>query len=69
MVFLNDEQIKKWDKIKFDIMEQIMLQKFTQIDVAANVLKLTRDAEMWHGTPRVKATRMINLENVRKNIF
>lgn len=62
---LTDAQLHKWEAMQSDVMEEIMVAKFTQVAVANTVLRLTRDAELFHGAPRIAKQRMVELENAR----
>ena len=68
LVILNKEQIKKWDEIKYEIMLNIWRAKYSQCDIAKEVLMATNNAELWHGMPRSKPIRQTNLELVRKEL-
>lgn len=69
LVILNDDDIKKWDGIKHKIMEEILLCKFTQVPIAKQVLLLTHNAILLHGTKGIPITRQYDLENVRNKII
>ncbi len=69
LIILNKEQIKKWDEIKDEIMLNIWRAKYSQCDIAKEVLLATNNAELWHGMPRSKPIRQINLELVREELF
>jgi hypothetical protein len=49
-------------------MEDILLAKFTQIPIAKQVLLLTKNAILLHGTKGMPITRQHELENVRNKI-
>ena len=63
LVVLNNNDIKKWDNIKYKIMEEILIAKFTQVPIAKQVLLLTQNAILLHG-----ATGIPILEKVRNNL-
>jgi len=69
MVFLGPKELKKWDSIKSDVMEDILYAKFTQVPLAAKVLMETGDAELWHSPGRAKAERQFELERVRDRLM
>jgi hypothetical protein len=55
--------------IKDKIMYDILLAKFTQIPIAKQVLLLTKNATLWHGSNGMPLTRQHELENVRNKIM
>jgi len=69
MVFLGPKELKKWDSIKSDVMEDILYAKYTQVPLAARVLLATGDAELWHSPGRAKAERQYELERVRDRLL
>jgi hypothetical protein len=68
LVILNNEDLKKWNNIKHKVMEAILLAKFTQIPIAKQVLLLTKNAILLHGSKGMPLTRQHELENVRNKI-
>jgi ribA/ribD-fused uncharacterized protein len=68
LVVLNNDDIKKWDNIKYKIMEEILSAKFTQVPIAKQVLLLTRNAILLHGATGIPITRQYILEKVRNNL-
>ena len=68
MHVLNKVQIGKWNKIKDIIMEDIVREKFNQVEEAKRVLLLTQCAELWHTVMRSKPIRSFYLENVRDEL-
>jgi predicted NAD-dependent protein-ADP-ribosyltransferase YbiA (DUF1768 family) len=65
IAILSPEQVMYWDDIKQDIMEDILLAKFTQIPIAKQALLLTRDAALLHGTKYIPVCRQCDLEKIR----
>lgn len=65
IIILTNEELNKWNEIKDKIMDDILLAKFTQIPIAKQVLLLTHDAILLHGSRGIPITRQINLENIR----
>lgn len=64
---LDNEKLKEWNKIKNEIMYEIMLSKYKICSEAANVLKKTGQAELWHIISRSKVHyRIIHLEIIRE---
>jgi predicted NAD-dependent protein-ADP-ribosyltransferase YbiA (DUF1768 family) len=68
LVILTSEDLQKWDDIKYKIMEDILLAKFTQVPIAKQVLLLTQTAILLHGTRGTPIARQYELENVRNKI-
>ena len=68
MVFLEPKDLKKWNIIKSDIMEDILYAKFSQVPLAGKVLYFTENAELWHSPGRAKAERQFEIESVRKRL-
>ncbi len=50
-------------------MLNIWRAKYSQCDIAKEVLLATNNAELWHGMPRSKPIRQTNLELVREELF
>lgn len=69
LVFLNPEQLKEWNKIKSQVMEDAMYAKFTQIPLVAKFLMATQEAELWHSPGREPKQRQYELENVRDKLW
>lgn len=69
LVVLTKDQLQKWDSIKSKIMQDILFCKFSQVPYANHVLKLTKNAELWHSGGREKPSRQYELENVRRQLF
>ena len=66
LLILNKEILKEWNIIKNDIMYDIMLSKYKICSEAANILKKTGKAELWHIISRSKQHyRIIHLEKIR----
>ena len=68
LVILNNEDLEKWNNIKHKVMEDILLAKFIQIPIAKQVLLLTKNAILLHGSKGMPITRQHELENVRNKI-
>jgi len=64
-VRLNAEQLRLWNSIKHDVLQEILRAKFDSDDEAAQVLRLTGDAELWHGARGIPAARQLDLEAIR----
>lgn len=66
LVVLNREKIQEWDKVSMLVMSVIAKKKYATDDHAREVLRLTRDAQLWHiagrGAPDV---RFVHLECIR----
>jgi predicted NAD-dependent protein-ADP-ribosyltransferase YbiA (DUF1768 family) len=69
LVLLGPKELKHWNKIKSDIMEEILYEKFIQVPLAGRVLLETENAELWHSPGRAKAERQTELENVRDKLI
>ena len=68
LVILNNDNLKNWNNKKHKVMEEILLAKFTQISIAKQVLLLTKNAILMHGTRGIPITRQYDLENIRNKI-
>ena len=68
LVKLSNENIKKWSLIKNEIMYEISYEKYKQCLIAKEVLKETKDSELWHIVLRSKPIRFIHLEKIREII-
>lgn len=68
LVILKSEDLIKWNNKKDKILYEILLAKFTQIPIAKQVLLLTHDAILLHGTRGTPISRQIQLEEVRNNL-
>jgi hypothetical protein len=68
MVFLEPKDLKKWNIMKSEIMEDILYAKFSQVPLAGKVLYFTENAELWHSPGRAKAERQFEIESVRKRL-
>lgn len=65
-VKLNNEELKEWNKIKDNVLYEASLYKFKNCEIAKNVLKFTKNAELWHIVQRSSNNeRFIHLENIR----
>jgi predicted NAD-dependent protein-ADP-ribosyltransferase YbiA (DUF1768 family) len=67
LIILNHRQLCQWNEIKSKILEEILYAKFSQVELAHQVLTLTRNAVLLHST-RGPAIRQIELERVREKI-
>lgn len=68
LVILSHNDLLKWDSIKRDILKDILYQKFTQVDLAKEVLIKTKDAILLHGTRGIPIERQYGLEEIREEI-
>ena len=68
LVLLNNEQLKHWDNIKFQIMKNITIARISQSSIYKNVLKLTQNAELWHIIERKDIVRNKYMEDLRNNL-
>jgi ribA/ribD-fused uncharacterized protein len=68
LVILDDERIKIWNKIKHNIMKEILICKFTQNKELGNVLLLTKKAILLHGAKGIPISRQYDLEEVRNSL-
>ena len=66
MVVLNERQISEWNKMSMNVMAEAAKEKYKQCPEAMDMLKKTKDAELWHiagrGQPNV---RFLHLEKIR----
>ena len=70
-IFIDTAMSYPWSKmynIKDKIMDDILLAKFTQIPIAKQVLLLTHDAILLHGTRGIPISRQFNIEKVRNKL-
>jgi predicted NAD-dependent protein-ADP-ribosyltransferase YbiA (DUF1768 family) len=68
MVVLGDKDLIQWNKMKFQVLEEILHARFSQVHAAQKVLLATKDAELWHGTRGTPKARQVQLEQVRKTL-
>lgn len=68
LVKLTPQQLEIWNKIKYKIMENAAMEKYSQCEFARKVLKLTNNAQLWHIVSRKQPERFIHLERIRENI-
>lgn len=68
IIILTTDELNKWNEIKDKIMYDILFAKFTQISIAKQVLLLTHDAILLHGSRGITISRQINLENIRNKL-
>jgi len=64
-VKLNKEQLEEWEKIKGDVLKLITEAKYDQCTEAREILKNTRQAELWHIQSRKRPDRFVHLEEIR----
>jgi hypothetical protein len=69
MIILSDDILEKWSKINSNIMENLAISKYEQCREASYILKLTKDAELWHIISRKGITRFSHLERIRNNLL
>ena len=62
LIILKPEELIIWNNIKYQVMYEILLAKFTQISIAKKVLLLTHNAILLHGTRGIPICRQIELE-------
>lgn len=65
MVQLSQAQVTQWNSMKTRFMAEAAASKFSQNMDAMMILKLTRDAELWHKGPRIRPVRFTHLETIR----
>jgi ribA/ribD-fused uncharacterized protein len=66
LIKLNTQQVQTWNTIKNNIMYEISLAKYSQCDIARDVLIATKNAQLWHILARSsKSLRFTHLENIR----
>jgi len=64
IMILSPENLERWDFMKKDILEKILLAKFSQDKLCKKTLISTLDAELWHSV-HSDPVRQFELENVR----
>lgn len=62
---LSKEQLNEWNSMKHELLEKVTQIKFEQCPLFKEVLLATKDAELWHGAPRILKQRMLFLERIR----
>jgi predicted NAD-dependent protein-ADP-ribosyltransferase YbiA (DUF1768 family) len=65
IIILKTQDLLKWNYIKDEILYDILLSKFSQIPICKQVLLLTNDAILLHGTRGIPVSRQFILEKVR----
>jgi predicted NAD-dependent protein-ADP-ribosyltransferase YbiA (DUF1768 family) len=68
MCLLNKDQVREWGRKNMQVMEEIARAKYSQCEEARQVLKATKDAELWHIVSRKPAVRFEHLERIRKEM-
>ncbi len=68
LVILLQQDLKQWDDMKEQVMEDIMRCKFSQVSEAKTILLATKHAELWHGSRGIPNTRQRALETVREQL-
>lgn len=68
LVKLNNEELKLWNEIKNRVMLEASVAKYSSCKEAKKILKLTKNAELWHIVPRSKPVRFEHLEMIRDKI-
>lgn len=69
MVVIPPEKFRIWLEVKKQANYDIVYCKFSQIDIANQVLKLTYPAEIWNSGPHIKTIRCNTLEAVRHSLL
>ena len=67
-VVLNADQLRNWNDTKHEVMEDILMSKFSQVQHAKTVLLATLDAELWHGARGMPNSRQFALERIRERL-
>ena len=65
---LNDAQLKEWGKIKDTIMHDAAVEKYKACQEAREILKATKNAQLWHIVSRSKPVRFEHLEQIRSSL-
>ena len=65
---LNQEELAQWGQIKDQVMFDASVKKYKSCTVAKQVLKDTKNAELWHVVPRSKPVRFVHLEMIREKL-
>jgi predicted NAD-dependent protein-ADP-ribosyltransferase YbiA (DUF1768 family) len=70
LVKLGQEELARWDVISCEMMGKIAEAKYAADDYAREILRLTRNAQLWHmglrGAPDV---RFVHLERIRESLL
>lgn len=68
LIELNPQQLKNWDGMKSKVLEKGLAAKFSQHPELGQLLLATKNAQLWHGTPRSPKTQQVELERVRDTL-
>lgn len=68
LIFLRGEELRTWNRISMDMMEEIAYAKYASSEIGRNVLLATGDAELWHIRMRMSPIRFEHLERVRRHL-
>lgn len=68
LIKLNPQQLEEWNKIKYKVMYESSVEKYKACKLAQDVLKRTKNTELWHIVSRSKPTRFTHLERIRQNL-
>jgi predicted NAD-dependent protein-ADP-ribosyltransferase YbiA (DUF1768 family) len=68
MVFTRSQK-ERWDRMRKDVLEDLLHHKFTQSEEARRVLLRTGTAELWHQMPRAPKEHWTSLEELRANLL
>ena len=68
LVKLTKDQLKVWCEMKDRVMYEAAIQKYLVCQEAQDVLRGTKNAELWHVVPRSKPIRFEHLEVIRSQL-
>jgi predicted NAD-dependent protein-ADP-ribosyltransferase YbiA (DUF1768 family) len=68
LIILKPKDLNKWNDIKYEILYEILLSKFSQIPICNQVLLLTHNAVLLHGARGIPICRQFILEKVRNTL-
>ena len=67
IIKLSDENLDKWNRMKYDVMKEITIEKYKSSEIYRKVLYLTKNSELWHIVSRGKPIHNVYLEEIRNN--
>ena len=68
MIKLSKASLAKWDDMKDKVMKDAAIAKYKACPEARKVLRLTKQAELWHVVMRKQPTRFTHLEEIRAHL-
>ena len=66
LAVLKKADLDTWFWMSADVMKRAAMAKYTQCPAAAEVLRCTGNAQLWHVVPRKQPVRFEHLEEIRR---